>query len=115
MENLNPEDVCQFLRKNNIPDEVVSVFEGMIFIISALFFNLFLLLFCKVNEIDGASLLLLPEDFQEFQLLVPKGGIRMKIKSLVQNYSTGVCSTNVEVRSCMYLFIFLLRLGKTVL
>ena len=57
-----------------------------------------------MNEIDGASLLLLSEDFQEFQLLVPKGRIRMMIKSLVQNYSTGVCSTNLEVRSLSFYY-----------
>ena len=58
--------------------------------ISLSFFIFFYFLFATGNFIDGDALLMLPNDFDEFCHLVPQGGIRMKLKAVVEKY----CSPN---------------------
>lgn len=45
-------------------------------------FNMFLFI---ENDIDGAVLAILPEDFVEFSHLVPQSGLRIKLKQLLRN------------------------------
>ena len=43
-----------------------------------------MLLFIE-NNIDGAALAVLPEDFIEFSHLVPQSGMRIKLKAAIEN------------------------------
>ena len=38
------------------------------------------------NYVDGDTLVALPNDFDEFTLLVPQSGLRMKLKCLIRKY-----------------------------
>ena len=62
------------------------------------------------NYIDGAALVTLPDDFQEFQHLVPQSGLRrlrMKLKEIIQMYSSGlslgVMVSHPYTKSLLYL------------
>ena len=38
------------------------------------------------NYIDGSALAALPDDLDEFKLLVPQSGMRIKLKSIISKY-----------------------------
>ena len=57
------------------------------------------------NEIDGKTLLLLVNDVQEFNAIVPKVVSRLKIKKLVRDYSDfghDSATASVEVNCFIY-------------
>ena len=39
------------------------------------------------NCIDGAALAALPEDIEEFKILVPQSGLRIRLKSVIKKYA----------------------------
>ena len=41
--------------------------------------------------IDGDTLKLLVKDLEEFCLLIPQSGMRVKLKAVIQNYETNSC------------------------
>ncbi len=38
------------------------------------------------NYIDGGALAVVPHDFEEFRLLVPQSGLRIKLKAAIEKY-----------------------------
>ena len=99
MEKLSVEDVSKLLSEKKLPDSLIKSFEGYKFLLHVCL-SLYLhplLLHCLLldlykrliystllldNYIDGPSMLMLLEEFEEFKNLVR---LRVKIKDLIQN------------------------------
>ena len=84
MENLNIDQVCGILKDNGIPDDTVMTLKcessDVNFIITynnkAIYAG---------NFINGEALLQLPNEHEDFCILVPQFGIRLKIKKLIKD------------------------------
>lgn len=62
------------------------------------------------NFIDGESLLTLIDDLDEFKLMVPQSGLRMKLKKLLTNKSSAVYSSvsivnTVNITACIIIIL----------
>ena len=87
------------VNERGIDEETVKTLEGMI--CTNCTYDLLQTIFCVLcyeatymfaldADIDGQTLVLLVEDYTEFSGLVPKPGLRLKIKKYLQHFTPSV-------------------------
>ena len=64
-----------------------------------------LIIMCTENDIDEEALCMLVDNFEEFNHLVPKSGIRMKIKFIIQQLCQRFHESYAPVPSQVLLYI----------
>ena len=60
------------------------------------------------NFIDGAALAVLPDDFVEFSHLLPKSGLRIKLKAAIEKRDNSFEQFSVKVRQYEYAIVLCL-------
>ena len=98
MEKLTVSEVTDLLRARGIPDSFVAVLAGMLHTSLCMCVYICNNFIFTENHIDGTALVTLPEDFEEFKLLLPSSGLRMCIKTIIRNWH----SSSLTHEICIY-------------
>ena len=80
-------EVTDLLRAESIPDSLLTVLADMQHTACTSLCTCYvgLLYAFTENHIDAIALVVLPEDFEELQYLIPSSGLRMRIKTVIRN------------------------------
>ena len=90
LEDASVSDVAQLLQNGGIPSDTIEIFTGELahaqhcLALTASYVFHLLVYTCIENEVDGQALEQLIKDVQEFCLLIPQAGLRLKVKSVIK-------------------------------
>ena len=92
MEKFSVSGTSDYLTINGFPKQIVELLAGQSQNSIILYVPLVVfvcLIFLSENFVDGSALVRLPnDDINDFKSLIPQTGLRLKLKSLIKNYSS---------------------------
>ena len=87
MEKYSTRDVTELLRQEGLPEMLLDHLAGMNKIYSNCSGPIIDINFLLTeNCIDGTALAALPEDIEEFKILIPQSGLRIRLKAIIKKY-----------------------------
>ena len=89
MENFSVDEVSDLPREHKMPEQLIETLAGTYNVGSCICYcrcvNYNVYAFLTDSHIDGVALFALLEDFKEFKCVVPQSGLRLRLKTLLQN------------------------------